>query len=810
MPKTRLNYPVLVFLSLFFYTLTGSGQDTSASSVPLTTYLQQLEKRFDIRFSYVDEDVNTLQIIPSNDTTLSTILRQISTQMPLKLVKLNERYYTLTKSNTVNICAKVFDNFAKNTIAGATIEVLGTTTAITTDLDGTFSLKNVARKATIRIRHLGFKTKFVGAQELATTNPCATILLGQNYQELEEVLVYKFLTTGLSKEIDASILLNTAQFGILPGLIEPDVLQTVQALPGIKSTDETVSDINIRGGTNDQNLILWDDIKLYQSGHFFGLISSFNPYLVDHVTIIKNGTSAAYGDGVSSVISIHTNNEIKDQFYGGAGFNLISADVFGQTTIKENLALQFSLRRSGTDLFNTPTYNSFFDRVFQDSEVAENDPSLANDILREERFFFSDFTAKVLYDLNDNHKARLSLINMNNNLDYTESIVTSGRTSESILTQTNVSFGGSLESTWSPAFSSKANFYYTSYNLDSGSFFPGNSQQLIQNNSVEEIGLKLHSHYRFSDLLALQTGYQYNETAISNFTNVSLPPFTSDVEGAIRTHAVFSEIGYESANKKLIARLGGRVNFIENLDVFSKIIAEPRVNVNYTLGSHFKLEALGEFKSQTTNQIIDLEQNFLGIEKRRWVLSDNNSLPITTSKQASIGLNYEQNNLYLGLEGFYKDVKGVSIRTQGFQNQNQFNNEIGSYDIKGVEFLINKKSALWSTWLSYTFNVNDYTFEDLTPSSFPNNLDITHTFTFAGTYTYKKLKLGVGLNYRTGQPFTEPIAGTAGINTTNFPFTINFQDPNSSRLPEYIRADASATYTFPINSKIKPLLGPPY
>ena len=101
------------------------------------------------------------------------------------------------------------------------------------------------------------------------------------------MILYKFLTTGLIKQQDGSITLNIEDFGILPGLIEPDILQTVQALPGIKSIDETVSDINIRGGTNDQNLILWDGIKMYQSGHFFGLISAFNPHLTDKVTIIK-------------------------------------------------------------------------------------------------------------------------------------------------------------------------------------------------------------------------------------------------------------------------------------------------------------------------------------------------------------------------------------------------------------------------------------------------------------------------------------------------------------------------------------------
>jgi hypothetical protein len=62
------------------------------------------------------------------------------------------------------------------------------------------------------------------------------------------------------------------QFGILPGLIG-DILQSIQALPWWESTNESIANINVRGGTNDQNLMIWDNIKMYQ-GHFFGLIST--------------------------------------------------------------------------------------------------------------------------------------------------------------------------------------------------------------------------------------------------------------------------------------------------------------------------------------------------------------------------------------------------------------------------------------------------------------------------------------------------------------------------------------------------------
>ena len=61
----------------------------------------------------------------------------------------------------------------------------------------------------------------------------------------------------------------------------------MQQIPGIISLDETISNINVRGGTHDQNLFLWNNIKMDQTGHFFGLISPFNPYLIKEVNFQK-------------------------------------------------------------------------------------------------------------------------------------------------------------------------------------------------------------------------------------------------------------------------------------------------------------------------------------------------------------------------------------------------------------------------------------------------------------------------------------------------------------------------------------------
>ncbi|TLP82127.1 TonB-dependent receptor plug domain-containing protein [Maribacter sp. ACAM166] len=794
MTKKHINYFLICFLLLFCST-NGLAQQVTKKSIVLSNYLLELETEYEVKFSFADNDINDIKIIKSTSSTLESILDHIRSTTDLTITKLNNRYYTLTNTTTISVCGIVLDNFENNTIPGATVEIIESNTARITNLNGEFYFDNVPKTSLILIKHLGFKPLFIEAKELANAAECKTIAMGLSYQKLDEVIVSQFLTTGLNKSIDASIELNLAKFGILPGISEPDILQTVQALPGIKSVDETVSDINIRGGTNDQNLILWDGIKMYQTGHFFGLISAFNPYITEKVKVVKNGTSAVYGGGLSGTLDLQTSNHIPLTFNGGAGFNLISGDVFGQIPIQKNLALQVSARRSYTDFLSTPTYTVFSEKAFQDSQVnSESD------------FYFYDFTAKLIYEINPDQNLHISLVNMSNNLNYLETKEGNNSPNRSNLNQDNISVGAQLKSDWTDSFSSDLHFYYTQYSLDALTISNNETQQLKQENLVKESSIKLITTYKLKENLDWRNGYELTETGIENRTNINQPPFISNIKGVIRKHALFSEVQFTSENNKFFGLFGGRLNYVENLDTFKELIFEPRINLSYELLSNFKTEILGEFKSQVTNQIIDLEQNFLGIEKRRWILSDGTTLPITKSKQGSVGFNYDTSKLYLSVEGFYKTINGINVYTQGFQNQNQFDGEIGSYAVKGLEFLINTKNNDYSAWLSYTYNKNEYTFDALIPASFPNNLDIRNSVTLAANYTIGNLKLGAGLNYTSGKPYTKPDENKP-IDTAVFPNEINYENPNSSRLPEYIRADASAIYTFRLGESTKGTIG---
>jgi len=619
-------------------------------------------------------------------------------------------------------------------------------------------------------------------------------------QYLEEIVINNYLTKGISIKNDGSIEVNPQQFGILPGLIEPDVLQTIQALPGVQSVDERVSNLNIRGGTHDQNLILWDGIKMYQSGHFFGLISAFNPYLTENVVVSKNGTSAIYGDGVSSVIDMQTTNTIGKEFSGGAGLNMINLDAFGKIPLGKKMELQLSARRSVTDLIITPTYDQYFKRIFQDTDLTNQGGN--NFISKDERFYFYDVTAKLLYNITKKDKLRFNFLNIYNKLDYQEESIINDVSEQlnSNLTQRNLAAGIEYFRTWNSSFSTTVQVYLSNYDLDATNFDVFNNQRLIQENEVYDGGLKFHFNYNINNNLSMLGGYQFTEVGISNLEDVNNPPFRRFIKEVIRTHSIFNEIKFSSNSNLTNARIGVRANYIEK---FSKTLFEPRMSFSQRFLESFRLEILGEFKSQTASQIIDLQNDFLGVEKRRWVLSNNDNIPIIKSKQISTGIHFNKNNLIISAETYLKDVDGITTRSQGFQNQYQFVNAVGSYRIKGVDFLINKHFNSISAWFSYSYSKNDYTFKDLNfGETFPNNVDITHALTFAGTYSFKDFKFAVGINWRSGKPYTEP--DTLNPTTNKL---INYNSPNSSNLEDYLRADISGTYTFKIGDTSDALIG---
>lgn len=789
---TQIRKFTLLFILFSFNYLSGQNQTDSRSLQEVFTYLEQT---FQCTFSYKDIDLryHYTSVPKANDLELA--VQTLSKSTLFNFTILDDRTVAVQKKEgLVRRCVVITSEID---LPMVNVAIITPYQQLITDSAGRADLEVANTSEEITIRYTGFETIKTTAAKLAT-NDCSTFRLLRKIEYLNTVTLVNYLAKGITKSTNGALNVNYKEFDILPGLIEPDVLQTIQALPGIQSVNETVSFINIRGGTNDQNLVLWDGIKMYQSGHFFGLISAFNPFLTTEVNIIKNGSSAEYGDGVSGIISMQGDDTIGSQISGGWGINAISTDAYMEIPLSDKASLQLAGRKSFNNLIETPTYTEYFEKAFQNTEVLVNSEaeSASND-----DFTFYDAHLRFVYKPTEKDYLRVNFLLLGNRLDFLENAVIDDvrESRQSELTQENYSGGLYYGRIWNNNFSTNIQLYGTTYGLRATNFDIRNNQRLLQNNDVLEGGLKASGNFVISQNAMLMAGYQFNETGITNFEQINNPFFERTDKQVMRTHSVFAQSNLSPANWNTTIIAGLRLNHIGK---FNQVLLEPRLSINYRFLNYFSIDVAGELKSQTTSQIIDLQNDFLGVENRRWVLSRENDIPILKGQQFSVGINYSRNGWLVNAEPYIKKIEGITTQSQGFQNQFENARTHGSYMVKGVDLLINKRLRNVNTWFSYSYAKNDYTFEQLTPSSFPNNIDIRHTITYGINYSFDKFNISGGFNYHSGKPITTLVPGNQVVNGQ-----LNFDLPNASNIDDYIRVDISGTYSFSIGEKLNAFAG---
>lgn len=790
----HLRTGLVIFIFLHF-SLPAGAQDDRLTD--LREVLSQLEVRFDISFTYADENIRDRQVDGINyDSPLEDILRQIQNQTGLVFRRLDERFIAviLPETGMVNACGNVLDGQSGRPLEGVTV-TSGKSFSISDSL-GIFRLETTAGDS-LEFRSLGYRTLRVQVRP----GDCMDVHLMPAVVTLQEVIIRDVITVGIDQTAEGAVVVDTKRLGILPGLIEPDVLQTVQALPGIQSISEKISDINIRGGTNDQNYVSWNGIKMYQTGHFFGLISAFNPFLTDEVTFVRNGTPARLGDGVSGSLLMQSDDQVSRSLSGSAGVNMIYADAWTKVPLTDRLSVQISGRRSVTDLLATPTYNNYFDRIFTNTEVEEATRTNTVTTEGQEDFYFYDVSARVLYDPTDRDKIRLSLLHIYNNISYDESARIGGITEEKTSTLSQQTTGGGLqwEREWSGRVSSDFEATWSSYKLNAVNQDIDNAQRLLQENSVLEYFAHGGIHYRPAPRTELSAGYQLRETGITNFDELNNPLFSRRVKEVIRTHAGYASFSWQSEDHTFLAGGGLRANYYEKLN---EVTIEPRMSLYKFLPGNLAVQVQGELKSQVTTQVIDFQRDFLGVEKRRWLLSNADDVPVIMSRQVSAGIIYQPEGLLVSADVYLKQVDGITTSSQGFVNQFANIRTAGNYLSRGLDVLIRRKFlSRLNTWLSYSYMKNDYEFVELIPPEFPSNLDIRHTVSLGVTYQGSKLEASGGVTWHSGVPFTiAEGVDNAGLN-------ILYGPPNQERLSDYYRLDISARYNFRLSEGVKAQVG---
>ncbi|WP_025664309.1 TonB-dependent receptor [Aquimarina megaterium] len=799
-----MKYHFLLLIFLFFLTANAQEKkkDIHYIDLSLDGFLTEMEGLFDVKFSYNTSSFTDITITVDQDAiSLDEIIAIISSQFPIHFTQVDERYYVVKLNKTTSFCGYLTDE-THTPIEGATILNEVKKTGTSSDDKGFFSLKDNSISDTLTISYLGYKTIAIPLKKVINKK-CDTYILSPEDFVLNEVIIKEYLTSGIVKTRDGSVKIQPNNLNIISGLSEPDILQNIQLLPGIESPLETASGIYIRGGTPDQNLILWDGIKMYNSDHFFGLISAFNPYITKDITIYKSGTQPIYGDRVSGVIDIKTDQTVPDTTQGGIGINMTHADGYLKLPISKKTAVLLSARRSITDVIDTPTINTYSNRAFQNTSITDNrsifDPESSEN---KELFYFTDVTLKLIANLSKKHDISISNLFTQNKLDYSFKDSQFADMSQDKLAIKNFGTNISWDSKWGSRFSTKTQFSYSEYVLEyqGRNLFINQDLTIEKENAIEEYGVLFHSDWTINPHFTFSNGYQFYHNQVAFYLKENDAEVGNYQENP--THSFYSQLQYSSPKTWLIS-LGVRGNYYAALQ---STFIEPRFYVERKIGKHFRVKGSAEVKNQSISQVIEFATFNFGLENQLWVAAQEDDIPLLRSQQYTLGTLFHKKNWNIEIDTYYKKIKGLTSLTRGFESTSGDLSE-GESISTGIDLLIKKKAGKYSTWLGYSFSDTEFIFNTLNQGkAFKGNNNITHSVSWSHAYQWKKFQFSLGWKYRTGTPYTPALGFTI---VDNQPI-VQYGAINSKSLPDYHRLDFSVVYDFNWSSKndrIKSRLG---
>jgi hypothetical protein len=205
-------------------------------------------------------------------------------------------------------------------VIGASIYSEATKAGASTDQFGYYSLTLPVGRHTLQVRGVGIKN--TRRQVQLRSDGQLEIEVEEDIVTLKEVVVEAEKdknVSGLQMGMERLDIKTMRQIPTAFG--ETDLLRVVLTLPGVKSVGEGSTGLNVRGGSTDQNLILFNDAIIYNPSHLFGFFSAFNPDVVQAVELYKCAMPAKYGGRLSSVLDISTRegNKKKLSASGGIG-----------------------------------------------------------------------------------------------------------------------------------------------------------------------------------------------------------------------------------------------------------------------------------------------------------------------------------------------------------------------------------------------------------------------------------------------------------------------------------------------------------
>jgi hypothetical protein len=714
----------------------------------------------------------------------------------------NKLYQIGLKTNQFKKGEVVLSGQVKNTITGepvanATILVESAQPVITNQL-GYYSLSLPNGYHTLKIEKTGMEdATFQVALYAAGTLDLA---IAEKVVSLKEVVVSAEKLTNINRVQSGVEKLTIKAIKQVPTVFgETDVLRVVLTLPGVKTVGEASTGFNVRGGSADQNLILFNNSTIYNPAHFFGLFSAFNPDVVKDIELYKSSIPSKYGGRLSSVLDISSFEGNKNNYSGSAGIGLLTSRLKLEGPIqKDKTSFVFGARTTYANwLLN------FLPDSYENSRASFYDVNLGvhHRINEKNELNVTGYLSKDRFNLNSDTTYGYS--NKNISLKWNHKF-NSRLNSATTIGIDRYEYGVSSEA--NPATAFKLDFDIKQLNVKTDfSYNLNNAHALDFGLSTIRYSLAPGSYKPYGkaslvepDILSSEQGlesavYLADRYTISNQFSII---------GGIR-YSLFNYLGPQKVNIYKEGLPKEEVNLTETKEykrgAFIKTYGGPeyRLSFRYALSNSFSIK--GGYN--TLRQYIHMLSNTTAIAPTDiWKLSDANIKP-QQGQQVSIGFykNLKANAIEVSLEFYYKqlkdylDYKPGATLVMNHSIETEVINTRGK--AHGVELMVKKQEGKLNGWISYTYSKTLLKMDDPTIATpvnngkfYPANYDKPHDLTLIGNYKInKRFSISLNSTYSTGRPITLPI----GRYYYGGGERVLYSDRNAYRIPDYFRTDLS-------------------
>ncbi|MBX7227230.1 MAG: carboxypeptidase-like regulatory domain-containing protein [Chitinophagales bacterium] len=647
------------------------------------------------------------------------------------------------------IKGKVCDANTKEVLSFVQIINQDSSKYIQTDMDGNFQWTISPGDSVLNFMFIGYSNYIL---PLAQMNVLDSILIEMEADGLlEEVVVTDKMIQKTTRSNETGLIsISKATLDLLPQMLgEKDVLRSLQLLPGVQGGTDGTRGIFVRGGSPDQNLILFDGAPVYNASHLYGFLSVFNSDALENVVLHKNYISPKYGGRLASVIDIEpdfgNNKALKGDY--SIGF-LTSRFHLEGPLFQPKTTFNLNLRGCYTGLFLKPLSQKSFEKDTRSGYVS---------------YYFGDVNVGIKHNFSDKTALSYSFFYNSDIFKYAFGEIYGEDTAyhQDISETNNINWSNlasvvSLTSTIGKKWSSTQRFIFSKYFLNSerGKYRVDfqkelstyNSQNIVSNKShIRDLSVTSDWVYQINSRHNVDMGLNFSQTNVltgegkrafeATGKNFDERRYGNPIN---KTYNFYPYLAYHFVARKIWEMdIGAQAAFYHIDSVWYKSI-QPRVSSLLKLPKNLIIRSSFQMLQQNLHLLVSESD---GITNDFWVPANANFLP-EMNWQANLGI---QQNFKKGYEwsidAYYRQMnhlveykKGVNeIQYDEDWQQQIIGNGTGwSY---GVEFYAAKTKGALTAWAKYNLNWSFRHFQELNQGeNFPFKYDRRHDVSIAVQY----------------------------------------------------------------------------